>query len=185
MNRQRPHAWMIVYPSKRQFWPLEPDPADVEIEDIAHHLSLICRYGGGVAGMYSVAEHSVLVGSKAGVYGLLHDAAEAYIGDMIRPLKREPEFAFYREVDDRLQEVIYEALGLPSPDSATRAAVKLADNRVMFNERDQIHHDERDWGATHEPYPDMQIECWNSAYAEFRFLEEWARLRPKRNYGVS
>lgn len=75
---------------------LQPDPRTIDIEDVAHHLAVTCRYGGAVHGFYSVAAHSVLVHDllvhqkkEAAIClgGLLHDAAEAYLGDMVAPLK--------------------------------------------------------------------------------------------------
>lgn len=73
----------------------DPDPQSIDPGDITHALSLLCRYGGHVRNFYSVAEHSVLVADlldRQGhenlvLAGLLHDAAEAYLGDITRPLK--------------------------------------------------------------------------------------------------
>lgn len=94
---------LVPEPAMAQMWPsgeyvdlLNPDPAKIHAPDIAHHLGMLCRYGGGVSRFYSVAEHSVLVAdllewqgqpSEVVLAGLLHDAAEAYVGDMIAPLK--------------------------------------------------------------------------------------------------
>lgn len=97
---------------------VDPSPESILLEDIAHGLSRICRYGGHTAGYYSVAEHSVLACRLAYEDGmpastqlncLLHDAAEAYIGDVVRPLKNA--IAGYQEISDRLDEAISIALG--------------------------------------------------------------------------
>ena len=72
--------------------PLDLTPQDVDIRDIAHHLSNMCRWQGATRHFYSVAEHCVhvsrLVPTGYALLALLHDAAEAYMGDAIRPIKR-------------------------------------------------------------------------------------------------
>jgi len=83
---------------------LPPQPHEIYIGDIAHALSRICRYGGHVLDFLSVAEHSILVSElvpeRFALEGLLHDATEAYVGDMIAPLKRIiPSF---RDVEDKV-----------------------------------------------------------------------------------
>ena len=154
----------------RQFWPLEPDPGDVCIEDIAHHLSMICRFGGASWRFYSVAEHSVLVSYKAGLNGLLHDAAEAYIGDMIRPLKRSvPVWEWYHPVEDRIMDVIYEALGLETPGAPELNRIHVADDRVLATERLSLHHPGHRW-LLPEPYADIKIKKWGPQRAEKEFL---------------
>lgn len=66
----------------RQFWPLDPRAEDIDIRDVAHHLSLICRFNGAGRAFYSLAQHSCLVADTLDaplkLWGLLHDAAEAY-----------------------------------------------------------------------------------------------------------
>ncbi len=111
-ERQYPGNWIQTY-SGRQFWPLEPRAEDVAVEDIAHALSLLCRYGGHSSRFYSVAEHCVLVSHKCGLHGLLHDAAEAYLLDIPRPVKAlMPE---YKWAEERVIVAIYEALGVTLP----------------------------------------------------------------------
>src|ERR1700674_199080 len=81
-------------------WPLEED---VCIEDIAHSLSLLCRFTGHVKQFYSVGEHSVRVSylcpPEYQLWGLLHDAGECYAGDVNRPLKYSPGMEAYREYE--------------------------------------------------------------------------------------
>jgi hypothetical protein len=83
--------WMQTYGGGR-FYLRNPRADEVEPADIAHALSLLCRYNGHIDRFYSVAEHCVLlshaVPEKFALDALLHDATEAYVGDMIRPLKR-------------------------------------------------------------------------------------------------
>lgn len=88
--------WIQTYTGRR-FFPLEPNPADVDIRDIAHALALETRFGGHSRVFYSVAEHCVRVSHEVepphALWGLLHDAAEAYLADVPRPVKANwPEF---------------------------------------------------------------------------------------------
>lgn len=74
------------------FYPLDPQPDEIHIEDIAHALSLICRFNGHCDRFYSVGQHSAMIACLASpenaLWGLLHDAAECYVADMPRPVKR-------------------------------------------------------------------------------------------------
>jgi len=101
----------------RKFWPLDPSVNDIDINDIAWALSRICRYGGHTCIHYSVATHciavSYLVPEEYALWALLHDASEAYVGDMVRPLKHMmPE---YMAVEEKVVSTIAEAFGLESP----------------------------------------------------------------------
>lgn len=97
--------------------PLQLRPEDIDIRDIAHHLSLICRYTGACPEHYSVAQHSVYVAeamlvrygvADAGLAGLLHDAEEAYLNDIASPVKHDPRMAWYCEIGDQARRMIYE-----------------------------------------------------------------------------
>lgn len=74
-----------------QFWPMDPQPDEIDINDIAHALAMLCRFGGHCLRFYSVAEHSVLlshaVPPEHALWALLHDATEGYLVDMPRPIK--------------------------------------------------------------------------------------------------
>ena len=114
--------WFVTY-SGKQFWPLDPQPQDVCVRDIAHHLSLVCRFGGAVRTHYSVAQHSLIVADilppRLKLRGLLHDATEAYVGDMVRPLKRfMPD---YREVENKVWAAIIAVTAEGSKSSTWRS----------------------------------------------------------------
>ena len=117
--------WIQTY-TGRKFYPTHPRAADVHILDIAHHLSLRCRFSGGCREFYSVAQHSVLVSQMVpeqdALWGLLHDAAEAYTGDLIRPLKHRPELRPFLEVEASIETVIAEAYDVPLGHSAIKEA---------------------------------------------------------------
>lgn len=84
--------WIMTHTGKK-FRPFSPRIEDIDIEDIAHALSNLCRFNGHTSKFYSVAEHSILVSElcpdELKLKGLLHDAAEAYLGDVPSPLKTE------------------------------------------------------------------------------------------------
>lgn len=125
--------WMQTY-TGRQFWPIDPRANEVHIEDIAHALSMMCRYNGHCRTFYSVAEHSVLVSQHVppehALWGLLHDASEAYIADIVRPAKRF--IAGYSEVEDRIMNAVCERFGLSS---TMPAEVKRVDNAILADEQ--------------------------------------------------
>ena len=118
-----------------RFWPLDPDPAKILIDDVAHALAHQCRFGGHASRFYSVAEHSVHVSKlcppEHALWGLLHDASEAYLVDLPRPLKRLPEFAVYREAERRLQRAVAVRFGLPPYQPAS---VAEADDTMLWIE---------------------------------------------------
>jgi 5'-deoxynucleotidase YfbR-like HD superfamily hydrolase len=127
-------GWIQTFTCKK-FYPLRPKIEDICIEDIAHALSNICRFTGHSSFFYSVAQHCVLVShtcnKENALYGLLHDASEAYISDISRPLKKSIEFQAYRNAEQKLQEVICAKFGLPAQEPAD---VKLSDNRLLATE---------------------------------------------------
>lgn len=129
-------SWMQTY-SGRKFWPLDPRADEIALADIAHGLAMTCRYGGHPRRFYSVAEHAVLVSlhvpPEFALHGLLHDSAETYIGDMIRPLKHTPEMSEFRRTEERIEVAVAEAFGLAWTPEA-HAAVKEIDDRILVDE---------------------------------------------------
>ena len=103
--------------SGRAFHIFDPRPEEIDIGDIAHALSMVCRFGGHVRSHYSVAEHSVRVsraireaghGVEAQFHGLLHDASEAYLGDVVWPLKQAAGMAGYKKIEAQVEAAIFE-----------------------------------------------------------------------------
>lgn len=174
----------IVTYSGHWIEPLNPDPDDIYIEDIAHALSNQCRFTGHVKTYYSVAEHSVRVSwvlaekgySKATQWaGLLHDASEAYLSDIARPVKRSPEISrFYDAAEERLMEVIASKFEFTWP---MQKAVKWADDVLLRTEQRDLMRDGRIPGST---YLDITIEPWSPAEAEERFLNDYEWLQATR-----
>src|SRR5262249_3879894 len=122
--------WIATITGKRWFV-TDPHPDDVDIEDIAHGLSMVCRFGGQCREFYSVAQHSVLMANEMcrreappemALWGLLHDAPEAYLGDMVRPLKRS--MPNYKVLEHVTEGCILVGLGLAAPTHGTRYLVK-------------------------------------------------------------
>ena len=113
----------------------DPDPASLLISDIAHGLSHVCRFGGHTPRFYSVAQHSILVARRLPpelrLEGLLHDASEAYLGDMPTPIKDGmPE---YRIAEDRMQRALAEKFGVGYPFHALVHEADAAQLRAEFS----------------------------------------------------
>lgn len=129
--------WMETYTGKK-VWPLDVRDEDVDIKDIARSLSMQCRYNGHVKFFYSVAAHCCIMADHAFKIGgagyafaaLLHDASEAYITDVVRPLK--PFLQGYKEHELMVDFTIARVYGLAFP---MPAWLKELDNRILLDER--------------------------------------------------
>jgi 5'-nucleotidase len=172
--------WMQTY-TGRAFYPMAPSVASVDPLDVAHALSLLCRYGGQCRWFYSVAEHCVLmseaVSPENALWALLHDATEAYLGDMIRPLKQA--MPAYRAAEYRLMEVICDRFDI---DRECPAEVKAADNRILRDERDALMGaPPRLWESIEQLPPlGVNIHGWPHRLAERRYLERLHDLTAAR-----
>jgi len=180
MSYQEPTGWIQTYSGKK-FFPLNPILEDIVIEDIAHALSMMCRFTGHCKEFYSVAQHSVLVSMQCSeanqLYGLLHDASEAYITDISRPVKRTRELEGYRVVEKNLQAAICKRFGLPEEEPEE---VKLADTRLLVTEaRDLMSPLHPDWVHPSEPY-EFKIEAVAPYMAKRLFLERFNALTEKK-----
>ena len=123
--------WIQTFTGKR-FYPLDPRPEDINITDIAHALSNQCRFAGHVNQFYSTAQHSVLVSRllprEFALWGLLHDASEAYLMDIPSPFKYLPEMSTYRTFEAGAQYIIYLKYGCLGPEPPE---VKVVDKQML------------------------------------------------------
>ena len=169
--------WLQTF-SGIQFFPLDPHPDEILIEDIAHSLSNQCRYAGHTNTFYSVAEHcyrmSFIVPKKDALWALLHDASEAYLVDLPRPLKHYSKLGeIYIMLENRVMRVVAERFDLPTP---CPASVHRADNIMLSTEqRDLMKISPKPWVETEKPLKGVIFPI-NPCAAELMFLERFAEL---------
>lgn len=168
MTTHRRGDWMQTY-TGGVFYPLDPRLEDIRLVDIAGALSKLCRYGGHCREFYSVAEHCVLMAECAPrelqLTALMHDASEAYLVDVPRPIKKS--LANYGEIESNLERVISERFGLIYP---FPYEVKRLDNAISASERDQaMAEPPQDWRLV-EPPLDVILRFWSPARAAAEFM---------------
>src|SRR5690349_8864599 len=188
--------WITTFTGKK-FHLFDPQLDEICIEDIAHALSLICRFGGHLPEHYSVAQHSILVSQLVPqdltLEGLLHDAEETYIGDMVRPLKLEmPEFnVVTRNIQSKIiKKFQLFPIKLPYPPIYKRdvSYIKEADNQALFLEKRELflNAKEQVWDLeflsaqeSNTPLPDIHLSYMHPKIAEAQFLSvfhsEWKK----------
>jgi len=163
----------------RQFWPMDPRPHEVFIDDIAHALSMLCRFGGHCLRFYSVAEHSVLLARVARpehkLWALLHDASEAYLVDVPRPIK--PALHGYKDAENKITRAIAVRfnlhLGVPE-------AVKALDRAILLDEREQnMTPTSEAWSIAEDPLG-VALQFWDPERARREFLSAFELLNGDR-----
>jgi HD domain len=171
--------------SGRYIDPFEPDPGELRMVDIAHSLSLTCRYSGHVDVHYSVGQHclevvryleKICTMETTYLAGLLHDAAEAYLGDMASPLKHNPRMATFRAAEAHLQEIIFKRY-LPQLVYNLMGLVGVADDVVYHMERISFlfpRHIAED--QMYEKYTREIITPKEPKVVEAEFLAKWRQL---------
>lgn len=171
-------TWIRTYTGKKVY-PLNPEIETININDIAHALSLICRYVGHVSDHYSVAQHSYIISKYLNYdiilakWGLLHDAPEAYICDIPRPIK--PHFPGYAEIETRHEKLIAQKFNLPYP---IPSKVKEIDMRILktelqtrFDYHPKMHIDIQNLVTL-----DVDIPVISPKEAEILFLQRYTEL---------
>lgn len=167
-------------------YPFDVRADEIRVEEIAHVLALQCRFGGKCLKFYSVAEHSVRVSRLVdqvwpqaphmGLWGLLHDAAEAYgLPDLCRPVKQV--MPGYSAAENRTLQAVAEKFCLPWP---MAEFIHAADDILLATERrDLMNECDMDWDLTAEPLPG-RIEPWSCEEAEEAFLATFHDLQNRR-----
>lgn len=193
--------WVQTFTGK-QFYPLDPRPGEVCVEDVAHALANVCRFAGHCRQFYSVAQHSIACSlfapAESALPALLHDAAEAYMGDIARPWKRflcvatgiknsYPTYEPIKTTEHRLLDAILFSLSCPPRGDACWKVVEEIDMRMLATEaRDLMSPLADDWSNTFtkspcagryafDPYP-YTIVSWAPAEAKERFLQRYSEL---------
>lgn len=171
--------FMVTY-TGRVVDPCNLQIEDVDIKDIAHSLSMQCRFAGHTREFYSVAQHSIrvseLVQPEHALHALLHDATEAYVQDIIRPVKYEPKMRGYLVLEERVWISVaqYFKIGIDH-----LPCVELADKRVLKAEIEQltkIPHDKyHEWMHGIIEAPPINY-CMNPAEAEAAFMHRYEEL---------
>lgn len=170
--------------SGKPFWVLDPRPEEIRIYDIAQQLSRVCRFGGALRDdveLYTVAQHCCHVSDhcppELRLEGLLHDAHEAYIPDLLKPLKLNIKKLGWdwKLLEHPLELAVRRRFGLPDdmhPD------VKQQDYIAVATEHFQLQHvtGEVDWGVPPTLWQDLSIEPWHPRRARQEFLVRFYKL---------
>jgi len=167
--------------------PFEPDPEQLDIGDITRALANVCRFGGHCRSFYSVAQHSVIVselveqrgGDVEDVFAaLMHDATEAYLGDMPHPIKhRSPLGAAFKEAEDHLESVLRARFNI----KADVPEIKKADRALLATERKAFSGEGWHWPELDGVEPlDMELTAWPADEAARAFAARYAELDAKR-----
>jgi len=167
--------------------PFDPDPEQLDAGDIARALANQCRFGGHSRVFYSVAQHSVIVSrlveqgggdAEDAFAALMHDATEAYLGDMPHPLKhRSPLGAAFKAAEEHLERAIRERFRI-KPDVPE---IKPADRALLATERRAFSAEDWHWPELDGVEPvDLELTAWSPDDAARAFAERFAELDAKR-----
>jgi len=159
-------AWITTYTGKK-FHFRNPSVDEVCIEDIAHHLSLLCRFTGAIKEFYSVAEHSIrvagIVPKPLKLSALLHDAAEAYINDISRPVK-------YTHRLDKTEKAIMDVVAKKYKITPYAPEIKEADDILIATEARDLMPNTDAWAKLPQPLADKIHPFTSYEYVEHLFL---------------
>ena len=166
--------------SGKKFDPMHMNSEDVSLEDLAHALSLLCRGGGHLKYFYSIGQHSINCMKEARARGwskrvqlacLLHDASEAYIADIIRPVKAHlPE---YYKIESKIMTCIFDKFGLDDLSEEENSRWKQLDDEILDHELRELMIGEKDRPIKPlASVPDMAEQNWRDVAEQFKTLAE-------------
>jgi uncharacterized protein len=167
--------------------PFDPDPEQLDAGDIARALANLCRFGGHSRSFYSVAQHSVIVSrlveartgdAEDAFAALMHDATEAYLGDMPHPLKhRSPLGTAYKAAEDHLEQALRNRFNI-KPDVPE---IKRVDKALLAAERRAFSAERWHWPELEGVEPlDVELAAWPPDEAVRAFAERYAELDARR-----
>lgn len=175
IEEEKKNAWFFTYTGRR-FYPWNPREEDISIMDIAHALANTCRYGGQCRFYYSVAVHSLMVAEQVTseshkLAALMHDAAEAYVGDMPKPFK--PFMIGFSEAEDLIMQVIANKFGFQYP---LDSSIHAVDHKMLHTEA-KLLLPGSPWLDSSQAYNNIQkLPKVNPEEAEEAFLQAFAKL---------
>lgn len=166
----------------KNFHYFDAKPEQIDIIDIAHSLSNQCRFNGHCSRFYSVAEHcwlaSYLVDPKFALEALLHDASEAYIGDIPKPLKLGIA-DIIDPLENGILDMVFEKYGVGSATPLSKE-VKAVDLEMLYWEKKQLLVDTHSWecfdGVDFPSAPPIEIQCWSPEDAKLKYMERFGEL---------
>lgn len=166
------YKYIRTYTGK-EFYPMDPQPEAIDIRDIAHALSLVCRGNGHVNRFFSVAQHCINCAMEAEARGcsqrvilacLIHDASEAYMSDVPRPFKQFLDE--YLAQEESLLEVVYgKFLGTPLTEEEKKIIKQIDDDMLYFDLRELLNEPQN------KPEPEIHIEL-NYEFTPFEMVEQ-------------
>jgi hypothetical protein len=164
-----------------RFFPFDPKEEEIRITEIAHSLGNICRFVGHCKHFYSVAEHSIhvskLVPKHLACPALLHDAAEAYMGDLSRPIKQY--IPVFSDIEEKIMKAVYSKFGYDLSENE-KEVIREADNRVLAHEARQIMRgNTKDWNLDPmaEIYPEeVKIRFYSPDVSRVMFLKQYLKV---------
>lgn len=169
------------------FYPLDPKIEEVKLEDIAHALSQMCRANGHFKTFYSVAQHCINCALEAKARGLspklqlaclLHDASEAYISDITRPVKYYLED--YQKIERNLQKIVYERFGILELSGDECGHIGDIDNALLHHEFEHLHSQGiLESSSSLCRAADFEERCMKTVEAEF--LQVYERIAAEMN----
>jgi len=170
------HSYILTFKGEK-FTPLNPDPMQIHIEDIAHALSLMCRANGHIDYFFSVAQHSMncAIEAKARGYSahmqlacLIHDASEAYISDITRPVKQY--LLDYKLIERRLQDTIYKRFLGTVLNEEESELVQAVDNDMLMCELNALMRTNKVFNKVPKLFSNASFKYKSHADAEKDFL---------------